>query len=58
MRASIPATRDAARPRLRSIVTSIVLLMISIMIVRDILVRRWSAAPAPPSPSDVTERPR
>jgi hypothetical protein len=52
---SIPAIRDAARPRLRSIVT-IVLLMISIMIVRDILVRRWSAAP--PSPSDVTERSR
>jgi hypothetical protein len=53
---SIPATRDAARPRFRSIVTTIVLIMISIMIVRDILVRRWSAAP-PPS-SDVTERSR
>jgi hypothetical protein len=53
---SIPAIRRAARPRLRSFVTTIVLLMISIMIVRDILVRRWSAAP--PSPSDVTERPR
>jgi hypothetical protein len=55
MRASIPTIRDAARPRLRSIVTTIVLIMISIMIVRDILVRRWSAAP--PS-SDMTERPR
>jgi hypothetical protein len=53
---SIPKVRDAARPRLRSIVTTIVLLMISIMIVRDILVRRWGAAP--PSPSDVTERSR
>jgi hypothetical protein len=53
---SIPAIRRAARPRLRSFVTTIVLIMISIMIVRDILVRRWSAAP--PSPSDVTERPR
>ena len=48
----IPATRHAARPRFRGIVTTIMLLMISIMIVRDILVRRWSATP--PSPSDVT----
>jgi hypothetical protein len=53
---SIPTIRDAARPRLRSIVTTILLLMISIMIVRDIFVRRWSAAP-PPS-SDITERSR
>ena len=53
---SIPTIRDTARPRLRSIVTTIVLLMISIMIVRDILVRRWSAGP--PSQSDVTERSR
>jgi len=43
-------------PRVRAVVTTIVLLMISIMIVRDILVRRWGAAP--PSPSDVTERSR
>jgi hypothetical protein len=53
---SIPAIGDAARPRLRGLVTTIVLVMISIMIVRDILVRRWSAAP--PSPSDMTERSR
>lgn len=53
---SIPTTRDAARPRFRSIVTTIVLIMISIMIVRDIIARRWSAAP-PPS-SDLTERSR
>jgi hypothetical protein len=53
---TIPLVRDAARPRLRSIVTTLVLVMISIMIVRDILVRRWSAAP--PSPSGVTERSR
>lgn len=50
---SMPIIRGAARPRLRSIVTTIVLLMISIMIVRDILVRRWSASP--PSSSGVTE---
>jgi hypothetical protein len=53
---SIPIVRNAARPRLRSIVTTVVLLMISIMIVRDILVRRWNAAP--PSPPDVTESSR
>jgi hypothetical protein len=53
---TIPSIRGTARPRLRSIVTTLVLVMISIMIVRDILVRRWSAAP--PSPSDVTERSR
>jgi hypothetical protein len=53
---SLPIVRHAARPRFRSIVTTIVLIMISIMIVRDILVRRWNAAP-PPS-SDVTERSR
>jgi|HubBroStandDraft_2_1064218.scaffolds.fasta_scaffold1239986_1 hypothetical protein len=56
MQESIPIVRNAARPRFRSIVTTIVLIMISIMIVRDILVRRWNAAP-PPS-SDVTERSR
>ena len=53
---SIPTIRNAARPRFRGIVTTIVLMMISIMIVRDILVRRWSAAP--PSSSDVIERSR
>ena len=52
---SIPAIGDA-RPRLRGIVTTIALAMISIMIVRDILARRWSAAP--PSRSDMTERSR
>ena len=53
---TIPLIRGAARPRLRGLITTIVLVMISIMIVRDILVRRWSTAP--PSPSDVTERSR
>ena len=52
---SIPTTRNAARPRLRGIVTTIVLVMISIMIVRDILVRRWSATPPR---SDFTEHSR
>ncbi len=46
--------RDAAPSRLRSIVTTILLVILSILIVRDILVRRWGSAP-PPRP-DVTQR--
>jgi hypothetical protein len=53
---SHPIISGAARPRFRGIVTTIVLIMISILIVRDILLRRWSASP--PSPSNVTERSR
>jgi hypothetical protein len=51
----IPAT-DGARPRWRGLVTTVMLILISVMIVRDILVRRWSAVP-PPS-SDVTQQSR
>jgi len=47
---------DAPRPRVRSLVTTILFVLISVMIVRDILVRRWSAAPPPAS--DVTEQSR
>jgi hypothetical protein len=43
--------RVAARPRFRNTVTSIMLVLMTIMIVRDILVRRWGSPP--PSP-DVT----
>ena len=53
---NVPAQSEAARPRLRRAVTTILFIMISVMIVRDILVRRWSAAP-PPS-SDVTQQSR
>jgi hypothetical protein len=49
---SLPAPNDAARPRVRSVITTVLLIMISVMIVRDILVRRWSAAM--PVASDVT----
>jgi hypothetical protein len=45
-----------ARPRFRGFITTILMILISVMIVRDILVRRWSS-PAP-SASDVTERSR
>jgi hypothetical protein len=53
---SLPEPVDAPRPRLRSLVTTILFVLISVMIVRDILVRRWSAVP-PPS-SDVTQQSR
>ena len=56
MTESLPTRNDAARPRLRSIVSTILLVLISVMIVRDILTRRWSAAPPPAS--DVTEQSR
>jgi hypothetical protein len=53
---SLPAPGDAARPRFRGIVTALLVIMIAVMIVRDILVRRWGAA-TPPA-SDVTQRSR
>ena len=45
--------RVAARPRFRSTITTIMLILLTVMIVRDIIVRRWSA---PPSSPDVTRR--
>ena len=55
MREPIPVHAEA-HPRFRGTITTILMILISVMIVRDILVRRWSA-PAPPA-SDVTERSR
>ena len=52
----LAAPGETARPRLRRAVTTILFVLISVMIVRDILVRRWSAQ-APPA-SDVTQRSR
>jgi hypothetical protein len=37
-----------ARPRFRSVITTVLLIVISVMIVRDILVRRWGGS-APPA---------
>ena len=45
--------RVPTRPRIRSTVTTIMLILMTIMIVRDILVRRWDSPPASP---DVTRR--
>ena len=44
--------RRCARSRVRSTVTTILLILIAVMIVRDILVRRWGS---PPAASDVTQ---
>ncbi len=53
-----PLSRPAPRPpsdrRARSIVPTILLVMLALLIVRDILVRRWSAERHPLS--DVTRR--
>ena len=46
---SLPAPHDAARPRFRGIVTTLLVIMIAVMIVRDILVRRWGGATPPAS---------
>jgi hypothetical protein len=56
MSESLPQPRDAARSRLRRFITTILMIMISVMIVRDIFVRRWGAPTT--AASDVTERPR
>jgi hypothetical protein len=47
-------SRPAARSRIRSLVPAILTILISIMIIRDILVRRWGS-PTPPT-ADVTRR--
>ncbi|MGY8668558.1 hypothetical protein Q3C01_40180 [Bradyrhizobium sp. UFLA05-109] len=48
------ASSGDARSCLRSLITSVLFVLIAIMIVRDILVRRWSGSP-PPS-QDVTQQ--
>jgi hypothetical protein len=48
--ATTPAASSGdARLRLRSLITTVLLILISIMIVRDILVRRWSGSPSSPA---------
>jgi hypothetical protein len=41
---SLPEPSDGAASRVRSVITTVLLFMITVMIVRDILVRRWGAA--------------
>ncbi len=52
MAASLPARHDGARPRWRGAITTVLMILIAVMIVRDIFARRWSsAAPAAPDVS-------
>jgi hypothetical protein len=55
MAANQPITRDLPNPRGRTI-TTILVILIAFMIVRDIFVRRWG--PATPPAAGVTQRSR
>ena len=48
---SLPESSASARPRFRTVITTVLLIMISVMIVRDLLVRRWRGSA--PLASDV-----
>jgi hypothetical protein len=52
----LPAPGDEARPRIRGVITTLVVMLIAIMVVRDIFVRRWGSAA--PAASDVTQHSR
>jgi hypothetical protein len=54
MTQTLPAPRDGARPKWRGAITTVLMILVAVMIVRDIFVRRWSSA-LPPS-ADVTRR--
>lgn len=51
---SLPARRDGAGPRWRGAITTTLMLLLAVLIVRDIFARRWGGA-TPPA-SDVTRR--
>ena len=48
---NLPEPGPGARPRFSRVITTVLLIMISVMIVRDLLVRRWGGS-APPA-SDI-----
>lgn len=54
MAKAISIPRNGARPRFRGAITTLLMLLLAVMIVRDIFVRRWTSAPQPSS--DVTRR--
>jgi hypothetical protein len=56
MKDGLSAPDHAARSRGHGVITTLLLIMIAVMIVRDIFVRRWSATT--PVASDVTQRSR
>jgi hypothetical protein len=49
MSQSLAAPGDAARPRFRGLITTLLMVLLAMMIVRDIFVRRWISAPSPSS---------
>jgi len=51
---SLPARRDGARPRFRGAITTVLMILLAAMIVRDIFVRRLASSA--PSATDVTRR--
>ena len=55
MQQIIHATRDLARLRTRRIVTTILMIALSVMILRDMVVRRWGLGRA--AVPDVTKPP-
>jgi hypothetical protein len=54
MSANPPAARRAVSSRLRSAVSTLLLVILAVMIVKDIFVRRWGSVAT--SPPDVTQR--
>jgi hypothetical protein len=53
MRKNLPSARAVPQTRFRGVITTMLVLALSLLIVRDILVRRWGSPPPAP---DVTRR--
>ena len=56
MQAASSSTRPTAPSRARGVVTTLLMILLAVLIVRDILVRRFSSAAQ--AGSDVTQRSR
>ena len=56
MKHGLSKPSNVARSRGRGVITTLLLIMIAVMIVKDILVRRWSATTQ--VTSDMTQRSR
>lgn len=54
MSQSFPVRRDGAPTRWRGAITTVLMILLTVMIVRDILARRWGSTQ--PLSSDVTRR--
>jgi hypothetical protein len=56
MSANLPTQPKAASPRVRGVITTLLMIALAVLIVRDIIARRWGSAT--PTPPDVTQRSR